>query len=559
MVHRHGIFSTLTLLVLLVVAAPSVRTEPVYNNFSQDSVLCRPGQTIPLDIDLNGTVDFLLYCNRINADVFLHVNIPPLLVLTNKVGVSANLNLLGDPEARPYGLSDLISGDILFNGLLQVNGPLLAQPSSAGPDLFEGHGNVYVGVCFARNGAVHYGWIKVNVNAAGDTLRVLATAYENLPGVGIVIGEPSPTQVAVQQISVHGTGGATAITNVGGSLQMVVDVLPADATNKNVNWSVNNNAVATVSAGGLVTAIANGAVTVTATATDGSGISGSATIAVSNQTQVVQVSGITVGSVNGQMTITMPGGTLGMTAEVMPANATNKNVTWSVDNSAVAMIDAGGVLHAISDGMVTVKAMAADGSGISGSAVVSVTGQTPTTVAVTKITVRSLTGETTIGSIGGTLALTADVEPANATNSMVMWSVDNGGIATIDALGMLRGNANGNVMATATALDGSNVSGSLAVNVNAGTVASVTGLMDAGATTPRISVTGDLLTIRLPESAVPVEIAIYDVVGRNVARHATDGTGRLMMIDCSSLPAGMYLVSGRSAGATFAERMVLTR
>jgi hypothetical protein len=48
-----------------------------------------------------------------------------------------------------------------------------------------------------------------------------------------------------------------------------------------VTWKVDNAAVASVNGSGLVTGLANGTVTVTATSTDGSGISGSIGITVS--------------------------------------------------------------------------------------------------------------------------------------------------------------------------------------------------------------------------------------------------------------------------------------
>jgi len=60
-------------------------------------------------------------------------------------------------------------------------------------------------------------------------------------------------------------------------------------------------------------------------------------------------------------TITTDNGTLQMTATVTPANATNKNVKWSVENgTGQAKIDANGLLTGLSNGTVTVKATAMD-------------------------------------------------------------------------------------------------------------------------------------------------------------------------------------------------------
>ncbi|MEX0987950.1 MAG: Ig-like domain-containing protein, partial [Bacteroidales bacterium] len=89
--------------------------------------------------------------------------------------------------------------------------------------------------------------------------------------------------VDVEAITVSGAGGATTITTFGGTLQMDAAVLPADATDPSVIWSVDDEAIATIGTDGLLTAVANGDVTVTATANDGSGVSGDFIVTITNQ------------------------------------------------------------------------------------------------------------------------------------------------------------------------------------------------------------------------------------------------------------------------------------
>ncbi len=56
-----------------------------------------------------------------------------------------------------------------------------------------------------------------------------------------------------------------------------------------------------------------------------------------------------------------------LSAQTEPTNASNKTVTWSVNNSSIASIDSNtGVLSAINDGIATIKATANDGSGVFG-------------------------------------------------------------------------------------------------------------------------------------------------------------------------------------------------
>jgi len=89
--------------------------------------------------------------------------------------------------------------------------------------------------------------------------------------------------VLVQSIVVKGEGDATSIDDESGTLQMIADILPTDASNKSVTWSVSDGEIATISESGLLTAVSDGAVTVRATADDGSAIFGETEITVTNQ------------------------------------------------------------------------------------------------------------------------------------------------------------------------------------------------------------------------------------------------------------------------------------
>jgi hypothetical protein len=185
--------------------------------------------------------------------------------------------------------------------------------------------------------------------------------------------------VFVTGITVSGAGGATTITTNNGTLQMSAAVLPANATNGAVNWSVTNGTgSATINASGLLTATGNGTVTVTAAAADGSGVTGTLVITISGQTlPSVPVTGITVSGAGSATTITTNGGTLQMSAAVLPANATNPAVNWSVANgTGSATINASGLLRATGNGTVTVTATATDGSGVTGTLVITISGQT---------------------------------------------------------------------------------------------------------------------------------------------------------------------------------------
>ncbi|MGV6861769.1 MAG: Ig-like domain-containing protein [Putridiphycobacter sp.] len=91
----------------------------------------------------------------------------------------------------------------------------------------------------------------------------------------------------VNAITVQGQGGASTITTDGGTLQMEATVQPTNASDQTITWSVTNGTgSATIDANGILTAQTNGIVTVVATANDGSSITGSANITISNQIAV---------------------------------------------------------------------------------------------------------------------------------------------------------------------------------------------------------------------------------------------------------------------------------
>ena len=67
----------------------------------------------------------------------------------------------------------------------------------------------------------------------------------------------------------------------GGTSQLTAQVFPENANNQIVEWSVSNEAIATIDQNGLLTGVSDGIVTVTASATDGSGVTAVKSIGVS--------------------------------------------------------------------------------------------------------------------------------------------------------------------------------------------------------------------------------------------------------------------------------------
>lgn len=93
---------------------------------------------------------------------------------------------------------------------------------------------------------------------------------------------------------------------------------------------------------------------------------------------VVDVASVTLDQ--SALTLTAGGDTATLTATVLPENATDKTVTWSSDNEAVATVDADGKVTAVAAGTANITATANDGSGVTATCAVTVT---PAAITVT--------------------------------------------------------------------------------------------------------------------------------------------------------------------------------
>lgn len=79
----------------------------------------------------------------------------------------------------------------------------------------------------------------------------------------------------------------------------------------------------------------------------------------------IPVTSITVSGEGGASTITVDDGTLQLSASILPVDASIQTVTWSITNgTGSGSISVGGLVTAITDGTVTARATAQDGSGV---------------------------------------------------------------------------------------------------------------------------------------------------------------------------------------------------
>ena len=228
----------------------------------------------------------------------------------------------------------------------------------------------------------------------------------------------------------------TSLTLIEGESEtLTATVAPENATDKSVTWKSSNTSVAAVSSSGVVTAKAAGVATITVTTNDGS------KTAQCNVTVSVPVTGVSLNKTSLSMVV---GETQTLTATVLPVDATDKSVTWSSSNTAVATVSASGVITAKAAGSATIMVTANDG------------GSTATCAVTVSVPVSGVSLDKTSLTlpVGDTQTLTATVSPSNASDKSVAWSSGNTSVATVSSTGVVTAKAAGTTTITVTTKDG---------------------------------------------------------------------------------------------------------
>lgn len=222
----------------------------------------------------------------------------------------------------------------IFRGYWEKSGPAGAHVNTR---------SLYYKQLEDRLGSEAVSNITIPEQRIGNIYNILASwagngklVSANIPVTGIVLSPASLT------------------FSVGSSQQLASTIAPANASNKNLSWTSDNTAVATVSSTGMVTAVSIGTATITVTTEDG-GKTSTTAITTTNQ---IFVSSITVSPTTA--TITM-GNQQQLTATILPANASNKNISWTSSNTSVATVNLLGLVTSVAPGTCNITVTTQDG------------------------------------------------------------------------------------------------------------------------------------------------------------------------------------------------------
>lgn len=240
--------------------------------------------------------------------------------------------------------------------------------------------------------------------------------------------------VAVESVSLDKT---EAVLKEKETVKLNATVLPENADNKNVHFTSDNDAVATVDDNGLVTALSSGEAVITVITEDGKK---TAQCKITVEKEIIQLKTITITNAPAELE---KGAQVQLGIKYIPDNTTqSKSVEWKTSDASVAVVSSTGLVTAKKTGTVTITAVSKADSSIQ-----------------SKVTIKVLSHITDVTVTGpsGTLytdtkyKFTAKITPDDTTdNKTVIWSVSDSNIAQIAKDGTLSFKKAGTVDVIAT-------------------------------------------------------------------------------------------------------------
>lgn len=229
----------------------------------------------------------------------------------------------------------------------------------------------------------------------------------------------------------------------GDELRLTAVVYPEDAI-QTVVWSAksipaNANVVTIDSETGYLTAVNAGSAVVTATSAEKGTVHQQVSILVQVKSTGITISGAAEVNVGETMTLT---------ATVMPANATNKNVIWSSSNTNIATVNQNGVVTGVKNGEVDIIATSQNDSSISQKKHIIVK-QMPESISISGTVNLFINNDNESKPAQTASQLTATVSPSDTYDQSVTWSSSNTKVATVNSSGVVTTVGEGTAVITA--------------------------------------------------------------------------------------------------------------
>lgn len=350
--------------------------------------------------------------------------------------------------AASEGVSSSVSVTISTVGVAQVRMAPVSGSVEQGKTLqltatpLDAAGTPITGRTIAWNSAAPS---VASVSSTGLVTGVTAGSANITATVDGVIGTAALTVTAVPVASASIVPASPTLV-VGTTQQLTalladVNGAPLSPIGRNIGWAVANSTIASISASGLVTAIASGSTVVQATV---EGVIAQTTVTVTS----VPVANVTLAPASASLNV---GQTQAVTATAKDASGntlTGRPVTWSSNAPAVATVStsnatASNTITAVGTGTATISATVGGVQGVA-------------TVTVSSVPIATITVAPSPGTVEElkTTQLTAtpkDAAGTTLTGRTLLWQSSNNAIASVSQAGLVTANVPGSVTITASA------------------------------------------------------------------------------------------------------------
>ncbi len=162
--------------------------------------------------------------------------------------------------------------------------------------------------------------------------------------------------IPVQSIELNDDSIVLILNSSEDLFKLTATVLPENATNKKVLWVSNDWSIASVDKDGNVKAVSEGITTITAYADNGEK---TATCKVTVAEKIIPVESVSLSS---EILNLRVGGHATLVENILPENATYRDVIWSSSNESIATVDKNGKVTAVSGGKADITVTTKDGN-----------------------------------------------------------------------------------------------------------------------------------------------------------------------------------------------------
>ena len=286
--------------------------------------------------------------------------------VTVPVAPAAPITLSITPPSANMNIGESVNFAVQISGGPSTGGPTLASCTSSSA-------TVATATSATATAGVGSASCRVTAVGAGNATITATSSTGQSAAASVSVSAPAP---AITSLAVSPSAAQLA---VGGSVTIVPTVQPAGRT-ATYTYTTSSATIASVTAAGVVTAVAPGVATITVSAT---GTAAGFTTATINQAVTITVSdrapGLTTLNVQPSSVALAQGGTQALTASAAGPRASAATITYGTSAPSIATVSTMGVITAVSAGtaVVTVTAQSVEAGAFAAS---SITALVPVTV-----------------------------------------------------------------------------------------------------------------------------------------------------------------------------------